>query len=55
MKVNKVTTLRPEANAALVDSDIQAHFDDQNEDGWYLIALDNLVGWYRFFWEKEVE
>lgn len=34
-------------------SDIQSHIDEQNADGWYLIAVDNLVGGYRFFWAKE--
>lgn len=53
--INKVTTLRMANGAGLDDSTIQAHFDEQNADGWHLIALDNLVGWYRFFWAKEVE
>lgn len=39
----------------LTDEEIQAHLDAMNADGYNLLALDNLVGWYRFFWEKEVE
>ena len=49
--VNKITTLR--APQLLTDAEIQAHFDTENAEGWNLIAVDNLVGWYRFFWEKE--
>lgn len=49
-KINKVTTLR--VSDQLTDELIQSHLDAQNADGWYLITLDNLVGWYRFFWEK---
>lgn len=53
MIINKVTTLRlPET---LTDAEIQSHIDEQNTDGWNLICLDNLVGWYRFFWAKEIE
>ncbi len=48
--INKVTTLRK--SAVLSDEDIQAHIDIQNADGWYIICLDNLTGWYRFFWAK---
>lgn len=48
--INKVTTLRlPEI---LTDEQIQDHIDEQNLDGWYLVCVDNLVGWYRFFWAK---
>lgn len=50
--INKVTSFRKDA---MVDSDIQEHLDEQNADGWNLIVVDNLVGWYRFFWAKEVE
>lgn len=52
-KINKITTLRAAQN--LSDEDIQAHFDEQNADNWELVAVDNLIGWYRFFWEKTVE
>lgn len=48
--LNKVTTLR--SPQQLTDEDIQSHIDEQNSAGWNLIALDNLVGWYRFFWSK---
>lgn len=51
MIINKVTTLRS-PGAAITDAQIQEHFDEQNADGWNLVSLDNLVGWYRFFWEK---
>lgn len=50
--INKVTTLR---KLPLEDYDIQAHFDEQNAAGWNLIGIDNLVGWYRFFWEKAAQ
>lgn len=53
MIINKVTSLRKSQN--LIDEDIQTHIDEQNSDGYYLIGIDNLVGWYRFFWEKLVE
>ncbi len=49
--INKVTTLR--SPIALSEEQIQAHIDEQNADGWSLVALDNLIGWYRFFWAKE--
>ena len=51
--VNKVTTLR--LSQPPTDADIQAHIDENNAEGYYLITLDNLVGWYRFFWAKEIE
>lgn len=50
MTINKVTRLF--SSTVLTEAEIQAHFDEQNADGWYLIAVDNLVGWYRFFWAK---
>lgn len=50
---NKVTTLR--SASVLSDEEIQSHIDSQNEEGWYLVALDNMVGWYRFFWAKITE
>lgn len=49
---NKMTTLR--SSQGSTDVEIQAHLDAMNADGWHLITLDNLVGWYRFFWAKEV-
>jgi hypothetical protein len=51
--LNKVTKLFPEGGAVLNEAAIQAHFDELNEDGWSLVAVDNMVGWYRFFWSKE--
>lgn len=50
--INKVTSIR---TAQLTDVEIQTHIDEQNELGYNLIAIDNLVGWYRFFWAKTVE
>lgn len=54
MIVNKVTKLFPSSGNTLDEAAIQAHFDELNADGYYLVGVDNLVGWYRFFWEKEV-
>lgn len=51
MKINKVTSVRPASS----EEAIQEHFDEQNADGWNLIGVDNLIGWYRFFWEKDSE
>lgn len=51
--VNQVTKLRADQGTVLDETLIQSHFDAQNADGWYLIAVDNLVGWYRFFWAKD--
>ncbi len=48
---NKVTTVRTPKGPT--DEEIQTHFDTQNADGWYLVGIDNLVGWYRFFWARE--
>lgn len=50
--VNKITSLR--TSETLTDQIIQDHIDEMNTDGWYLISLDNLNGWYRFFWAKDV-
>lgn len=49
---NLVTKLRADQGVTLDETLIQAHIDAQNTDGWNLVAVDNLVGWYRFFWEK---
>jgi hypothetical protein len=51
--MNKVTKLFPEAGATLNEEAIQAHLDAQNGDGWQLVCLDNMTGWYRFFWFKQ--
>jgi len=51
--VNKVTKLYPVPGGVISEDLIQSHFDEQNADGWYLVGVDNLVGWYRFFWAKE--
>jgi hypothetical protein len=53
--INKVTTLAPINGVPLTDAIIQSHFDEQNADGYFLVGIDNLVGWYRFFWAKEIE
>lgn len=48
--INKITELR---NAdILTDENIQAHLDEHNADGWFLVTADNMGGWYRFFWAK---
>lgn len=53
MIINKVTKLY--SAALLTEELIQAHLDEQNTEGWYLIAVDNVIGWYRFFWAKSIE
>lgn len=54
-RINKITKIFPQGSTTLSEEDIQDHFDEQNNDGWYLIGIDNLVGWYRFFWAKDIE
>jgi hypothetical protein len=49
--VNKVTEFRPVTITSI--QDIQDHIDAQNADGWQLVCVDNLNGWYRFFWKKD--
>jgi endo-alpha-1,4-polygalactosaminidase (GH114 family) len=51
--INKVTKLY--SSEGLDEAIIQAHFDELNDLGWNLVALDNVGGWYRFFWEKQEE
>lgn len=51
--INKVTKLFK--STALTEEEIQEHIDQQNAAGYYLVTLDNLNGWYRFFWEKQEE
>jgi hypothetical protein len=51
--VNKVTRLCP-PGGTMSEELIQAHLDEQNVEGWYLVSLDNISGWYRFFWAKEI-
>lgn len=53
MIINKSTTLR--SPSILTEEEINSHLDTHNTEGWNLVAVDNLVGWYRFFWEKSVE
>ena len=53
--INKVTKLFPESGATLTEEFIQAHIDALNSDGYYLVGVDNLGGWYRFFWAKVIE
>jgi hypothetical protein len=52
---NKITRLFPEPSSTISDENIQDHLDEMNEDGWKLIAVVDFIGWYRFFWAKEVE
>lgn len=51
---NKVTELYQPTSPVTTET-IQAHIDEQNEAGYYLVAVDYIWGWYRFFWAKEVE
>ncbi len=53
--INKVTKFYPTAGTVMTEEAIQAHIDAQNSEGYYLVAVDNLSGWYRFFWAKTVE
>lgn len=53
MIINKITKLSPNSGNTLTSEEIQSHIDEQNADGWYLMGVDNLVGWYRFFWAKD--
>jgi hypothetical protein len=48
--LNKVTTLR--LSSPITDSNIQDHIDEQNADGWQLVFVMDMIGWYRFFWSK---
>lgn len=50
--VNKVTQFRSVSITTL--EEIQNHLDEINEDGWELVGVDNIGGWYRFFWKKTV-
>lgn len=52
MKQNKVTKLYPKQGSTLTEEIIQEHLDELNSQGWSLIGVDHLSGWYRFFWEK---
>lgn len=49
--INKITTLR--LATPITDADIQSHIDVQNNDGWQLISVIDMIGFYRFFWSKE--
>jgi len=51
MIINKVTKLYN--CSGLCQEEIQTHLDEQNALGYYLISVDNVSGWYRFFWAKE--
>lgn len=55
MITNKVTTLFSQTGDSLTEQVIQQHINEQNADGYYLVGVDNLVGWYRFFWAKVTE
>ncbi len=50
--INKVTKLCPPAGTMDEDT-IQAHLDEQNALGYYLVSVSTINGWYRFFWEKQ--
>lgn len=51
MTMNTVTKLY--TPGSMDETAIQTHLDAQNALGYYLIAVDNMSGWYRFFWAKE--
>lgn len=51
MTINKVTKLY---SATLSEEVIQSHLDSQNTDGWRLISVIDVKGWYRFFWAKDI-
>lgn len=53
MIVNKVTKLY--SAVPLDEAGIQSHLDEQNAEDYYLVGVDNINGWYRFFWAKQVE
>lgn len=50
--INKVTKLYQSGSVSLTEDDIQNHLDEMNALGWSLVYVDNMIGWYRFFWEK---
>lgn len=53
-KTNKVTEVSPYKKAGKdVSQSIQDHFDEQNANGYYLIAVECFNGAYRFFWAKD--
>ncbi len=52
--VNKVTSISA-ATKPVSDEDIQAHINAMNADGYRLVSVINLIGWFRFFWAKEQE
>lgn len=51
MTINKVTKLY---HANLCEEVIQEHIDAENTNGWRLISVIDVRGWYRFFWAKDV-
>jgi ATP/maltotriose-dependent transcriptional regulator MalT len=51
--LNKITKLYNPAE--LTEQAIQDHLDELNADGWFLVTVDNMGGWYRFFWAKTSE
>lgn len=53
--INKITKVFPTAGIPFDEDYIQAHIDEQNADGWQLVAVDNMVNWYRLFWAKEAQ
>ncbi len=55
MKINKITKLySPTISQEGKEDVIQTHLDELNADGWSLCFVEDMNGWYRFFWEKEV-
>lgn len=50
--INKITRLYPNNGEPIADESVQSHLDSMNADGWELIYVDNINGWYRLFWKK---
>lgn len=53
--INKITRVYPDAGQTVSDEQVQAHLDEMNTAGWEIVAVIELVGWFRIFWKKTVE
>lgn len=53
MTITNIVTKLYFPGGVVDETSIQTHFDEQNAQGYYLVGVDNIVGWYRFFWAKE--
>lgn len=56
--INKITKYTPatasDGQSVHDEQSIQSHLDEQNQLGYYLIGVEEIGGWYHFFWAKEV-